>query len=87
MARRGRPGILSVGNRHEWPREFWGSKDWANEDRLQAQLGSEPATSFVIPPPGPKSAVTTLFPKPSRPEAGGARSRAVDRLLETLGIR
>jgi hypothetical protein len=85
---RGKPGIISVGNRHEWPREFWGSEDWEAEDRLQAALGIEPGMPVVVPPPGPKSAVTTLFPKPPRRrEVGSARSRAVDKLLDRLGIR
>jgi hypothetical protein len=86
MSRRGAPGIISVGNRHEWPRSCWGSRDWEDEDRLQAQLGGSEA-SPVVPPPGPTSAVTTLFPKPPRRGVGGAQSRAVDKLLEELDIR
>ena len=82
MARRGKPGIISVGNRHEWPREFWGSRDWEDEDRLQAHLGKELETSVVMPPPGPQlSSGFTLLPKPSRREAASAHSRAVDRVI------
>jgi hypothetical protein len=90
MARKGVPGIISCGNRHEWPRSMWGWKDWQDEDRLQAKLGMgvELGNSVVVPPPGPQSAMTTPFPpKPRRRrEAGGAQSRAVDKLLDELGI-
>jgi hypothetical protein len=84
MARKGAPGIVTVGNRHEWPREFWGSRDWQDEERLQDQLqqGKE-LGSLVIPPPSPPVASGfTLFPKPRKREAVSARSRAVDRLIE-----
>lgn len=87
MARKGAPGIISVGNRHEWPREYWGSKDWADEERLQARLavGQELGNSGVIPPPGPQPSFG-LFPKPTR-RGAGAQSRAVDKLLEKFGVR
>jgi hypothetical protein len=86
MARRGAPGIITVGNRHEWPREFWGSKDWEDEDRLQAQLGNTSlGASPIVPPPGPQSSFG-LFAKPRRARPD-ARAEAVDRLLEELGVR
>jgi hypothetical protein len=101
MARKGVPGIITVGNREEWPREYWGSKDWEDEeayvaaqnpkrqerkDAARDRLSQELDNSVVIPPPGPQSAVTTLFPKPRR--AGvDARAEAVDKLLEKHGVR
>jgi hypothetical protein len=84
MARRGVPGVVTVGRRSEYPRSTWGWRDWEDEERLQAQLGKEPAgASVVVPPPGPQIASGfTLFPKPNRREDAGARSRAVDRLIQ-----
>ena len=88
MARKGAPGIISVGNRHEWPRECWGSRDWEDEERLQARLavGQELGNSPVVPPPGPVSSFSPLS-KPREREVRGARSRAVDRLIQKLGPR
>lgn len=83
---RGKPGIVTVGDRHEWPREFWGSKDWEDEERLHANPGRELEAWGVIPPPGPQPSFG-LFAKPRRREAN-ARSDAVDKLIEkALGPR
>ena len=38
----GKPGIVSVGNRREWPPELWGSRDWEDEARTQQPLGRVP---------------------------------------------
>jgi hypothetical protein len=82
---RGKPGIFSIGNRHEWPREFWGSKDWEDEERLQSNPAEALETWGVIPPPGPQvSPSFSLFPR-KRP-ARDARGRGVDKLLDELGI-
>jgi hypothetical protein len=78
---RGRPGIITVGDRREWPRECWGWKDWEDEERLQATLGRDLGASPVIPPPGPQPSFDP-FPKPRGREARGARSRAVEKLIE-----
>jgi hypothetical protein len=54
------------------------------EQETEQRIG----TKLPVPPPGPQSAVTTLFPKPRRREAASARSRAVDRLIEEhVGFR
>jgi hypothetical protein len=82
MARRGKPGIVTVGNRHEFPRSEWGSEDWLREDELQAKLGKSLGDSVVTPPPGPSSTVTTLFPKRRRRAGTSAMSDAVDALVE-----
>lgn len=78
---RGRPGIISIGNRHEWPREWWGSRDWEDEDRLQAKLSKPLGESGVIPPPGPQPSFS-VFAKPRGREAASFESRAVDGLIE-----
>jgi len=75
-----RRGIVSVGRRGEYPREFWGPVDFEAErrdfERLEAPLthapgGTQPELRFSI------------FPTPAR---GGARSRAIDALLAANGI-
>jgi hypothetical protein len=80
---RGRPGIISVGNRHEWPTEFWGWRDWEDAERAQRwarPAGAEP----VIPEPlRTVPAGFRLYTKPSRSRDRGQ----VDRLLEKLGVR
>jgi hypothetical protein len=80
MARKGAPGIIAVGNRHEWPREFWGSRDWEDEDQLQAQLNSSDLGSGVVPPPLPQP--ISYFPKSRRRATASVRSDAVDKLIE-----
>jgi hypothetical protein len=82
-----------------YPKKHWVEADWQAWERagrpkvpphleLQPPPPRELGTSPLIPPPGPQSAVTTLFPpKPRKREIGGSRSRAVDRLLDELGIR
>ena len=81
-----------------YPQKSWVEADWQAWEKagrprvprdmaLQPRLEQELGNSAVIPPPGPKSAVTTLFPKPRRRREIGARSRAVDRWLEEFGIR
>jgi hypothetical protein len=79
---RGVPGVVTCGDRREYPREAWGWKDWEDEERLQAQLGKEMGNTPVIPPPGPQSAVTSLYVKPRGRERRGVQSRAVDKLIE-----
>jgi hypothetical protein len=90
MARKGMPGIITVGNRREWARETWGWLDWQREDEPQAKLsmGQGLGNSVVVPPSGPQSSFG-LFPKPKPRgrEFRGAQSRGVDKLLEELGIR
>ena len=67
MARKGMPGIITVGNRREWPRETWGWLDWQREDELQAQarwqgdqsVGRRPTTAAnpsQLTSPGPTPA-------------------------------
>jgi hypothetical protein len=81
-----------------FPKKWWGPEDWASwqaagrpkvprDMDLQPPLEQEMGNSAVVAPPGPPSAVTTLFPKPRGREVRGAQSRAVDGLLESLGIR
>jgi hypothetical protein len=71
----------------EWTEEDW--KAWWHEGspRLPRRRPPELGNSPVIPPPGPKSAVSTLFPKPRGREVRGAQSRAFDRLLDHLGAQ
>jgi hypothetical protein len=86
MPRKGVPGVITVGNRREWPSSAWGWKDWEDEERLQARLNNEIGKSVVTPPPGPEIASGfSLFAKP-RGKSRGARSDAVDKLLDELGI-
>lgn len=79
------------------PKASWLEVDWQEWERrgrprvprdmeLRPPPEREMGNSPVIPPPGPASAVNSLFPRASRRDAG-ARSRAVDRLLEKHGIR
>jgi hypothetical protein len=81
---RGKPGIISVGNRHEWPRSLWGWKDWQAEE--QAQRWAQPADPApVVPEPLHTIAPGFgLYRTPSRPRG---RGREVDRLLEKLGVQ
>jgi hypothetical protein len=78
-----------------YAKKYWAPEDWAawekaGRPKVPPQLDLQPpparelGNSPVIPPPGPTSAVTTLFPpKPRRRrEVGGAQSRAIDKLLE-----
>jgi hypothetical protein len=81
------------------PNEFWFEVDWrawekAGRPKVPAhlELPDPPAREIgnspvAVAPPGPTSAMTTLFPKPRGREVRGARSRAVDKLLEQLGVR
>ncbi|MBA2707501.1 MAG: hypothetical protein H0U59_06835 [Gemmatimonadaceae bacterium] len=87
MARKGFPGIKTVGNRREYPSEVWGYEDWEAEERFQNQLGTnrEIGKSAVIPPPNPQ--IAAGFSLYTRPRAGNARSRGVDALLEQHGFR
>ena len=75
-----------------YPKKYWVEVDWqawekAGRPRVPPDMElellpeREMGNSPVIPPPGPQSAVTTLFPRPSR-RGANARSRAVDRWLE-----
>jgi hypothetical protein len=79
-----------------YPKKYWVAEDWAAWEKagrpkvppdmeLQPPPPRELGNSPVIPPPGPMSAVTTLFPPKPRGR-GDARSRAVDKLLDELGI-
>ena len=76
-----------------WQPEDWATWEKAGRPRVPADM------EFESPPPagdrqdasrptsGPAVGITTLFTKPRRREAGGARSTAVDRLLTKHGIR
>jgi hypothetical protein len=95
---RGVPGIISVGNREEWPRELWGSQDWTDEEAFlaareqerrtreeaaRAVLGKELRNDVVLPPPGPRVAAGfSLFAKP-RPR-GRERMSAQSRAVDRL---
>ena len=89
MARRGKPGVITVGDRRLYPRSEWGHADWEAEDRLEIKLsGKQQEMLMGLPPPGPQiSSGFRLFPKPEGREAASARSRGVDRLLKKLGVR
>jgi hypothetical protein len=71
--------------RREWPREYWGWRDWQDEDRLQAKLGADEALPII--PPAPTRAVVTLFTEQRGREVRSAQSRGVDALLKKLGVR
>jgi hypothetical protein len=80
---KGKPGIISVGDRHEWPREEWGSRDW--EEHEAAQRLSEPLdVPPVVKPPHLLPAGFELHPK--KPSRDDERSRTADRVLEQHGI-
>jgi hypothetical protein len=81
-----------------YPKKLWAEADWKAWEKagrpkvprhldLQSPPPPELGNSVVIPPPGPTSAVTTLFPKPRGREVRGAQSRAIDRVLAELSIR
>jgi hypothetical protein len=65
MPRKGVPGIITVGNRREWPRETWGWKDWQDEEASEIARNPELNPTVAAPPPGPQIASGfSLFPKP-----------------------
>jgi hypothetical protein len=79
-----------------YPKKNWVEADWqawekAGRPKVPSHLELQPpparelGNSPVIPPPGPTSAMTTLFPKP-RGKRRGARSDAIDALLDDLGV-
>jgi hypothetical protein len=80
---RGKPGILSVGNRHEWPREEWGWLDWQREEEAQRRLKS------LSRPPVQQSPFLCPggFELNAKPTGRDARGRGVDAMLKKLGIR
>ena len=77
----------------DFPKKWWTPVDWAQWEKegrpkvpRDMELPSPPRTqelgnSPVIPPPGPQSSFG-LFPKPRGRDARGARSRAVDAVIE-----
>jgi hypothetical protein len=71
-----RRGIISVGNRHQWPVEFWGSRDHF-EESLEAGALARPLPH--APGGQPPELKFSLFPE--RVE-DGVRSKAVDELIE-----
>lgn len=82
--KRGRPGVVSVGNRREFPREQWGWKDYEDEANMLASLPKLDVKPVyqpdVLAPPG-----FTLFPE--RRPRHDARSPYVTALLKNLGVR
>jgi hypothetical protein len=80
---RGKPGIISVGNRHEWPTEFWGWRDWEAEEAAQRWARPVDPTPVV---PAPLRTIPPGFRLHAGPNRSPDRGQ-VDRLLEKLGIR
>jgi hypothetical protein len=82
----------------DYPKKWWVEEDWrawerAGRPKVPAHLELESpheqqiGPTLPLPPPGPQSSVTTLFPRQSRRDAD-ARSRAIDRLIEKhVGFR
>ena len=80
-----------------YPKKSWLEVDWqawekAGRPRVPRHLELESPheqrldPTLPLPPPGPQSAVTTLFPRKSRRDVS-ARSRGIDRWLEERWIR
>ena len=67
--------IISVGNRHEWPVELWGTRDHLEESLETGAIG---APLPHAPPRAPGEMRFSLFPERI---VGGARSKAVDELI------
>jgi hypothetical protein len=81
---RGKPGVVSVGKRHEVPSTEWGLKDWQAEE--QAQRWARPAGAEPVVP-APLRTIPPGFRLHTKPSRSRGRGRQVDRLLKTLGIR
>jgi hypothetical protein len=77
----GNPKIVTVGNRHEHPREWWGDADWRAEIREQARRISQPLAPLAPP------ASTLALPLYGKPESRRERhARILDARLAALGI-
>jgi hypothetical protein len=79
--------IISVGNWWEWPPSMWGSRDRAQAAQLdvgQQELGKTPRSPALTQPPSLPPGFT-LHPKKST--ARDARGRAIDKLLDSLGVQ
>jgi hypothetical protein len=70
-----RKGIVSIGNRREWPVEFWGPRDHEAE-RLEMEALRRPLP--LAPGDPPPELKFSLFEPPI---LGGVRSRAIDELI------
>ena len=71
-----RNGIISVGDRHRYPRDVWGYRDHEREREEMDRIGQPLPHTPGGPPPELKF---SLFPE--RVE-DGVRSKAVDELVE-----
>jgi hypothetical protein len=85
---------MSRGFWDHYPKKFWVESDWQAWERagrpkvpphldLQPPVPVQMGNTPVIPP---ALSVTSLYVKPRR-RGVGAQSRAVDELLEKLGVR
>jgi hypothetical protein len=83
----GHPGIESIGDRHEWPTDYWGWRDWSDETRARSE-----AIGYATPTaPGDLDVGRfSLYDRPKPPPAVPERrhqSARIDALLAAVGIR
>jgi hypothetical protein len=87
---RGKPGIITVGNRHEWPRSEWGHEDWVAEEAFERLYQRPMGDQVVIPPPAyelPRN-FGGLYGNPkAESDADARRRRDADRALKHWGVR
>ena len=83
-----RPRVVSVGNRHDYPSDAWGNRDYAQAE-LEAHLNRD---LNATPPVRPDHVLAANFGglygstyDARRRES--ARSREIERRLANLGIR